>query len=443
VDRAYGDRQKAFRGGLADSGLTTVTFTTADGLETRVLHALTELPRARTPGVPDGPSMEYSSAVGGVHRSRGAVVRLAGSVVLGGRAVVQAVHGMGGVGKTTAAMEYAHRYGDDYDVAWWVPAKDPTLVPDRLAELAQALSLARALSLATVPEGAEVALARLLGALRERQRWLLVFDNAEDPSALGRFPLGRARPRDHHLAEPARTIPATATSTPRDCKGAAARAQPMRPSSKADHGGLGTFGHIGAGPVGWFGIPGSPRAMALGQCRRCRGADLRVLSTRTPKIGCPPPACRATLYLLITAGARHAGPTVREQRRRRGGHGCLWCAAQCDLILSPSGRLIFCFWVASPKEPFRCHSTTGCPYGAAASMNPAPVIIDATSMMTNRQRCPAPRSPMTILSTRIGGRPGTWDSTARHLTRIGWLPTSPRSIPTSVCSRPAKKPTYI
>jgi hypothetical protein len=99
----------------------------------------------------------------------------------GGRAVLRPAGGAAGLGATSAMAEFAHRRRRDYDIAWWVPAADPPLVADRLAELAEALGLAEQ------TDTAEEATERLLAALRRRDRWVLVLDDAASPRQLARF----------------------------------------------------------------------------------------------------------------------------------------------------------------------------------------------------------------------------------------------------------------
>ena len=97
-------------------------------------------------------------------------------LLAGGAAVVQALHGMGGVGKTQLAAEYAHRFAAGYELAWWVNAEQGGLIGDQVAALGVALGC--------IDAGAEMATVRavVVAELRARGRWLLVFDNAEDPA---------------------------------------------------------------------------------------------------------------------------------------------------------------------------------------------------------------------------------------------------------------------
>lgn len=87
-------------------------------------------------------------------------------------ALTQAMHGLGGVGKTQTAIEYAYRYASEYDAVLWVPAEDPAALAGHFAALAGVIGLN--VDLADQP----AAVAAVQRWLRENSRWLLIFDNS-------------------------------------------------------------------------------------------------------------------------------------------------------------------------------------------------------------------------------------------------------------------------
>ena len=92
---------------------------------------------------------------------------------------VAAITGLGGIGKTQAAVEFAYRYANDYSGVFWCQAATrPELI-------ASALEIARTL---TLPEQAATSQTDVILAVRrwleKHASWLLIVDNVETPGLL-------------------------------------------------------------------------------------------------------------------------------------------------------------------------------------------------------------------------------------------------------------------
>ncbi|WP_147449348.1 FxSxx-COOH system tetratricopeptide repeat protein [Actinomadura pelletieri] len=101
-----------------------------------------------------------------------------------GRPVV--LTGPSGIGKSSIAAEYAARFACDYDLIWWIGAKE---VRQARAELARLLPRLKIDADATAHDAVAVA----LDALSEGDHgpWLLIYDAADDPTELADlFPAG-------------------------------------------------------------------------------------------------------------------------------------------------------------------------------------------------------------------------------------------------------------
>ncbi|MGW4532241.1 NB-ARC domain-containing protein [Nocardia sp. NPDC004340] len=90
--------------------------------------------------------------------------------------VVAAVHGLGGIGKSTLVAQWADTRAHGLTPIWWITAASPAAVEEGLADLAEALqpALVRVLAVEQLAE-------RALQWLASHDRWLLVLDNVADP----------------------------------------------------------------------------------------------------------------------------------------------------------------------------------------------------------------------------------------------------------------------
>ena len=95
---------------------------------------------------------------------------------------IQALTGLGGVGKTQVALEYAYRYRQEYQAVLWARAD----IPENLAS--DALLLARILRLpAQEHTDQNVVLDALKRWLQQSSNWLLILDNVVDLELVSAF----------------------------------------------------------------------------------------------------------------------------------------------------------------------------------------------------------------------------------------------------------------
>jgi tetratricopeptide (TPR) repeat protein len=103
--------------------------------------------------------------------------RLDAALTAPGQVVIQAVHGLGGIGKSTLAAHWAATRARGHAPIRWITADSPTGVQQGLADLAIALqpALAEALPLEAQAE-------RALQWLATHAGWLMILDNVNDPA---------------------------------------------------------------------------------------------------------------------------------------------------------------------------------------------------------------------------------------------------------------------
>ena len=160
-----------------EQGLDRSSFSTIDELGRLVLREDWPKVITRKPVLLPDPSLGdlFKGRDGFLEQLRESLERVAGHATA---IVAKAVHGLGGVGKTRLAVEYAWRRKDDYTALLFVAAETPQLLNQNLAALTGPAGLD--LPEHDVPDE-NVQSAAALRWLTEHPGWLLILDNVDTP----------------------------------------------------------------------------------------------------------------------------------------------------------------------------------------------------------------------------------------------------------------------
>ncbi|NGX31849.1 MAG: Photosystem I assembly protein Ycf3 [Chlamydiae bacterium] len=95
--------------------------------------------------------------------------------------VLAAEVGLGGIGKTQIALQYAYRKAEDYSLIWWVNCENKASLSDSYSQLAEKLGIV----LTDEEKKQENALIHKVNmALKHRPGWLLVFDDTQNKESI-------------------------------------------------------------------------------------------------------------------------------------------------------------------------------------------------------------------------------------------------------------------
>ncbi len=114
--------------------------------------------------------------------------------------ISQAISGLGGIGKTQLAIQYAYAHKDEYDAIFWVNAASDLDLQNSYLRIAERLRLRCG---GNDAQSVLDAVRCWLENTKDR-KWLLIFDNADEPDCLEKY-LPRTTPAGHILITSRRT----------------------------------------------------------------------------------------------------------------------------------------------------------------------------------------------------------------------------------------------
>lgn len=198
--------QAAFVGRIKNAGLHHTPFktipeiTSALGLQPFVNPAVAAQPQPAPLSTPAPPvNMPYPT-LGSLFKGRDAflielrrsLTQSSGPTVIGSANTT--IHGLGGIGKTRTAVEYAYAHQTDYTALLFASAETPDALTDNLGKLTDILVIP---GMADQTAGARVA--AVLNWLNQHPGWLLILDNVDSPEALAAIAALLGRLRQGHV----------------------------------------------------------------------------------------------------------------------------------------------------------------------------------------------------------------------------------------------------